>query len=173
MDTTRRIFVASAFASMTALAAGGRDLVTLVEFDEKGQRKGKVKVEKVVKTDEEWKKQLGAASFEVTRKKGTERAFTGKFNKWHEKGMFTCICCGTPLFSSDTKFESGTGWPSFWAPIAQENVKTETDRSFGSERNEVMCRKCDGHLGHVFDDGPKPTGLRYCMNSVSLDFVKT
>jgi len=173
MDTTRRTFVASAFASVTALAAGGGGMVTIVEFDDKGQRKGKVKVEKVVKSDEEWKKQLGAASYEVTRRKGTERAFTGKFNKWHEKGIFTCICCGTPLFSSDTKFDSGTGWPSFWAPIAQENVKTESDMSLGSVRTEVMCRRCDGHLGHVFDDGPRPTGLRYCMNSVSLDFVKT
>src|SRR5215213_8673111 len=166
MSTTRRTFVASAFTSAAALAAGARDTVTIVEFDEKGLKKGKIKVEKVVKSEEEWKKQLSPASFEVTRHKGTERAFTGKFNKWHEKGIFTCICCGTALFSSDTKFESGTGWPSFWAPIAQENVKTETDRSFGSIRTEVMCRKCDGHLGHVFDDGPKPTGLRYCMNSV-------
>lgn len=173
MSTTRRTFVASAFASAAALAAGAKDTVTIVEFDEKGLKKGKVKVEKVVKSEEEWKKQLSPASFEVTRHKGTERAFTGKFNKWHEKGVFTCICCGTALFDSATKFDSGTGWPSFWAPIAQENVKTESDRSFGSVRTEVMCAKCDGHLGHVFDDGPKPTGLRYCMNSVSLDFVKT
>jgi peptide-methionine (R)-S-oxide reductase len=173
MDITRRTFFATSFASMTALAAGGREMVTLVEFDEKGQKKGKIKVEKVVKTDEEWKKQLSPASYEVARHKGTERAFTGKYNKWHEKGIFTCVCCGTPLFSSDTKFESGTGWPSFWAPIAQENVKTETDTKYGMSRTEVMCRKCDAHLGHVFDDGPKPTGLRYCMNSVSLDFVKT
>jgi peptide-methionine (R)-S-oxide reductase len=173
MDITRRTFFATTFASMTALAAGGRDVVTLVEFDEKGQKKGKIKVEKVVKTDEEWKKQLSPASYEVARHKGTERAFTGKYNKWHEKGIFTCVCCGTPLFSSDTKFDSGTGWPSFWAPIAQENVKTDTDAKYGMNRTEVMCRKCDAHLGHVFDDGPKPTGLRYCMNSVSLDFVKT
>jgi peptide-methionine (R)-S-oxide reductase len=173
MDTTRRTFFAGALASVTALAAGSPATVTLVEFDGKGQKKGKIKVEKVVKSDEEWKKQLSPASYQVARKKGTERAFTGKYNKWHEHGLFTCVCCGNTLFSSDTKFESGTGWPSFWAPIAQENVKTETDRSFGSERTEVMCAKCDAHLGHVFDDGPKPTGLRYCMNSVSLDFVKT
>jgi|SRR4051794_15958701 peptide-methionine (R)-S-oxide reductase len=173
MDTTRRTFFATAVASVTALAAVGHEQVTLVEFDEKGQKKGKIKVDKVVKTEEEWKKQLSRDSFEVTRHKGTERAFTGKYNKWHEKGLFTCICCGNVLFSSDTKFESGTGWPSFWAPIAQENVKTETDTKYGMSRTEVMCRKCDGHLGHVFDDGPKPTGLRYCMNSVSLDFIKT
>ncbi len=172
MNTTRRAFFAFAATAATALAAGSRGTVTLVEFDEKGKKKGKVTVEKVIKTDEEWKKQLSPASYEVARHKGTERAFTGKYDKLHEKGIFKCICCGNALFSSDTKFDSGTGWPSFWAPIAEENVKTDVDTKYGTRRTEVLCRKCDAHLGHVFEDGPKPTGLRYCMNSVSLDFDK-
>lgn len=147
-------------------------LVKIAAFDAFGRRLGVNEVEKVKKTDAEWKAQLNAAEYEVTRRKGTERAFTGRYANNHEDGVYYCICCGTPLFDSKTKFESGTGWPSFYQPIAKENVAVGTDSSYGMVRDEVTCARCDAHLGHVFNDGPKPTGLRYCMNSVSMNFKK-
>lgn len=145
--------------------------VTIVEFSDSGQRLKKVRVPKVVKSEDEWRKQLSPEAYEITRHADTEIAFTGKYWNLHDKGIYRCICCNNALFNSDTKFESGTGWPSFWAPIASENVRTKRDTTLGMVRDAVSCTECDAHLGHLFDDGPEPTHLRYCMNSASLKFV--
>jgi peptide-methionine (R)-S-oxide reductase len=158
--------------SAEAASAGLPKTVTIVEFSDSGERKSKVSVERIIKTEDEWKKLLTPASFEVTRRAGTERPYTNENPNNHAKGIFRCICCDTALFDSSTKFESGTGWPSFWAPIAKENVRETSDASLGMIRTAVSCRLCDAHLGHVFEDGPKPTGLRYCMNSVAMRFAK-
>jgi peptide-methionine (R)-S-oxide reductase len=147
-------------------------MVTIIEFAVNGKKTGKVVVARVVKTNAEWQQQLSPVSYQVARQAGTERPYTGDTWNLHDRGLYRCICCDTAVFHSDTKFESGTGWPSFWEPIAKENVVETTDRSLGMERTAVSCRLCDAHLGHVFDDGPQPTGLRYCMNSASMHFVK-
>jgi peptide-methionine (R)-S-oxide reductase len=135
-------------------------------------KKGPIVIERIEKTEAEWRQLLTPEQYHVLREKGTERAFTGAYWNHHEKGVYVCAACGQELFSSSQKFDSGTGWPSYWRPIAKEYVKTETDNSYGMRRIEVLCSRCGGHLGHVFDDGPPPTGLRYCINSISLKFVK-
>ena len=145
--------------------------VSVMVYNAKGELVGPVESKRVVKTDEEWKKQLTSDQYKIARAKGTERAGCGTLLDNHEDGVYTCVCCDLPLFTSETKFTSGTGWPSFFKAIGK-NVTTEDDNTHGMNRSEILCARCEGHLGHVFDDGPKPTGLRYCVNSESLKFTK-
>jgi peptide-methionine (R)-S-oxide reductase len=172
---TRRIFLMGAMAAPLALQAkepaAKAATVVIENFSAAGKSLGKSAVPRIVKTDAEWRKQLGNEAFVVTRHEGTERPYSGKYNDNHADGIYRCICCETALFDSKTKFDSGTGWPSFWKAISNANVREIADNSLLMQRTAVECARCDAHLGHVFDDGPDPTGLRYCMNSVSLNFV--
>ena len=185
-NVQRRVFLAASAATIAGLAlwqwrrprgleiaaaAAEPKEVTVVLFSDSGERLKKVQIARVIKTADEWHKQLSPNVYDITRNADTEFAFSGKYWNLHEKGLYRCICCDNALFDSSTKFESGTGWPSFWAPIAGENVTETRDATLGMDRTAISCTECDAHLGHVFDDGPEPTHLRYCMNSASLRFV--
>jgi peptide-methionine (R)-S-oxide reductase len=158
--------------SDAAVSANDNSEVVIVPFTDQGERLAPISVKRLVREDAEWRKSLDTEQYYVTRHQGTDTAFTGTYFQIHDSGLFRCICCGNPLFSSAAKFDSGTGWPSFSAPVAEENIRTRKDTSMFMERVAVACKQCDAHLGHVFTDGPEPTGLRYCINESSLRFVR-
>ncbi len=167
----RSLMSGAFFLAFARNAHSDAEMVEVETFNSNGRSAGLSRLEKIVKTEAEWRAQLSPLAFEVTRKDGTERAFTGPNWDNHADGIYRCVCCDTALFDSKTKYDSGTGWPSFFAPISKANVVESADMSFGMRRVAVSCKRCEAHLGHVFTDGPKPTGLRYCMNGVALHFV--
>ncbi len=183
LTRSRRAFLLQSLAVLAASTMGGPVMaaslsgpklngdVAIENFSVDGKSQDTVRVTKLIKTEAEWRQQLSPLAYKVTREEGTEAAGSGKYVNNHDDGIYHCICCDTALFDAKTKFESGTGWPSFWQPISPLNIVKISDRSFGMLREAISCRRCDAHLGHVFNDGPNPTGLRYCMNSVSLNFV--